>query len=165
MTQSKETINPNTIDIARYCPSFIKIKNSKIKNAGKGAFTKKKILKGTYLGHYMGEMKPGFRKGPYTFMTLRNKTIYSINATELSKSNWTRFMNCSGHFTKDENVLSFKLKNKEMVLINNEYKSLEGYIVFYASRDIEKGEELCYYYGDAYYKLLSSVSKFNSGDS
>ena len=44
---------------------------------------------------------------------------------------------------------------EEKVLINGKYKSLEGYIVFYASRDIEKGEELCYYYGDAYYKLFN----------
>ena len=152
---SNNTINPDTIDVARYRPSFIKIKTSKIKNAGRGAFTKKKILKHTYLGHYMGELTPGFKKGPYTFMTIRNKTVYSIDATQLDKSNWTRYMNCSGHFTKDENVNSFKLKNKEKVLINGEYKSLEGYIVFYTSRDIEKGEELCYYYGDAYYKLLS----------
>ena len=94
-------------------------------------------------------------------MTIRNKTVYSIDATELDKSNWTRYMNCSEHFTKNDNVNSFKLKNKEMVFINGKYKSLEGYIVFYASRDIEK-EELCYYYGDAYYKLLSSCKSIDS---
>ena len=155
MSYSKETIRPDTIDLAGHRPTFIKIKPSKISSAGKGAFAKKPILKGTYLGHYMGEMKPGISTGPYTFMTIHGGKIYSINATKLDKSNWTRYMNCAKKDSEGENVTSFKLKNKDPVCIRGTYKSIEGYIVFYASRNIQKGEELCYYYGDAYYKLLN----------
>ena len=42
----------------------------------------------------------------------------------------------------------------QLQTINNELKSLEGYIVFYSNRDIEPKEELLYYYGDNYSKRL-----------
>lgn len=146
-------INPDWIDSPGHRPNFVKIKNSKIH--GKGAFALKNIKKGTFLGHYMGKVTNNKITGPYIFHSIRDngKTI-SIDATDKKQSNWTRFMNCSTN-TKNENVLSSKLTNTEIYDIQGIQKSIEGYIVFYANRDISKGEELLYYYGDYYAQLMN----------
>ena len=146
-----EHIKPEWIDIPKHRPNFVKIKNSTIDN--KGAFAIKNIKKGTFLGHYMGEIKENIQTGPYIFHSIRNNNMVAIDATNVDKSNWTRYMNCST--SKDnENVTSYFLNNRETYHINNQIQSLEGYIVFYANRDIKKGEELLYYYGDDYAKIL-----------
>ena len=64
-------------------------------------------------------------------------------------------MNCSLN-SSEENVKSYYLTNPEIYTINQQPKSLEGYIVFYADRDINKGEELMYYYGDQYVSKLQN---------
>ena len=149
-----ETINPRWIDNSSKIPKFLKIKKSLIDKKGKGVFAKYNIKKGTFLGHYMGKISNDNKKGPYIFHTIINNKTVSIDATDINYSNWTRYMNCSIN-KENENIISYKLQNKEKYLIKNQYKSLQGYIVFYANRDIKKGEELLYYYGDYYAKLMN----------
>ena len=66
-------------------------------------------------------------------------------------------MNCSLD-DKSENVTSYFLTNNQTYLKNNQPINLEGYIVFYANRDIEKHEELMYNYGEEYVDILKSLS-------
>ena len=155
-----DVINPDWIDVPQHKPTFVKIKNSKIH--GKGAFALKNIKKGTFLGHYMGIIYPKYVTGDYVFHSYRETQetqkdeLFSICASDLKKSNWTRYMNCCSPDKKNENVESSRLTNKELYQLGTQKpKSIEGYIVFYAKRDIKKGEELLYYYGDDYSKLLN----------
>jgi len=146
-----QSINPSWLDKIGHTPKFVKIKKSSIH--GRGAFSKVAIKKGTFLGHYMGKISKAMNTGPYIFHSKRNGDIISIDANNINYSNWARYMNCSTNIT-NENVASFFLTNKEIYKIKQQYKNYEGYIVFYANRNIKKGEELLYYYGDAYAKLL-----------
>ena len=139
-----DKINPNWIDVVAHQPSFVIIKKSKIHQ--KGAFAKKKIRKNAFLGHYLGEIGPIHLTGPYIFHTVCQGQHFSIDASSLNQSNWTRYMNCSLS-PSQENVTSYVLKQPQ---------ELEGYIVFYANRDIEKGEELMYDYGSQYKSKLNS---------
>ena len=147
-----EKIKIEWIDVIAHTPSFVKIKNSRLHK--KGAFCKKKIKKGTFLGNYFGKITQESITGPYIFQSRRDDKIISIDATNISYSNWTRYMNCSTT-NQNENVTSYYLTNKELQHINDELKSLEGYIVFYSNRDIEPKEELLYYYGNDYAKRLN----------
>ena len=102
----------------------------------------------------MGKISDEFITGPYVFHSQRNNDILSINASDKNKSNWTRYMNCSIS-NQTENVNSYFLTNKENYLREDKKLNLEGYIIFYSNRDIEKNEELMYYYGDAYADLMN----------
>jgi SET domain-containing protein len=151
-----DIINSDWIDLPQHRPKFIKIKNSNLH--GKGAFALKNIKKGTFLGHYMGEIHSDYKMGPYIFHSYTEKSdgdeeLFSIDASDPKKSNWTRYMNCSTN-PNNENVMSSRLSNKEIYEIQGEPVSIEGYIAFYAGRDIKKGEELLYHYGNDYMKLL-----------
>ena len=141
MESNFQSINPRWIDVVGHKPKFIKIKKSLLHN--KGAFSKKKILKGTFLGHYMGNISKNMLTGPYVFHSKTSNGTISIDASDINYSNWTRYMNCSTN-KSNENVNSY-------ILTNNNYN---GYIVFYANRDIKKDEELLYFYGNMYGKLL-----------
>ena len=159
-------INPSWINVVQHRPKFVKIKNSPIH--GKGVFALKIIKKGTFLGHYMGEIYKEYKVGPYIFHShvtnekgerdLEKVEMFSIDASDIKKSNWTRYMNCSTN-RENENVMASRLNNKEIYEINGKKTSVEGYIVFYAGRDIKKGEELLYNYGDDYMKLMG-VEKY-----
>jgi len=151
-----DIINIDWIDEPQHRPTFIKIKNSILH--GKGAFALKNIKKGTFLGHYMGEITYEYKMGGYIFHSYvicenGEEKLFSIDAADYKKSNWTRYMNCSTHH-KNENVMSSRLTNKEIYEVGGAPLSIEGYIVFYAGRDIKKGEELLYHYGDNYMELM-----------
>ncbi len=151
----KQNIDVYLIDESRLIPRFISIKESKIH--GKGIFCKKKIKKGTFLGNYMGNILNYKKTGPYIFHSIKENKLISIDATDIEQSNWTRYMNCSLN-DKSENVTSYFLTNNQTYLKNNQPINLEGYIVFYANRDIEKHEELMYNYGEEYVDILKSLS-------
>tara|TARA_B100001250_G_C19648616_1_gene721578 strand:+ start:215 stop:682 length:468 start_codon:yes stop_codon:yes gene_type:complete len=148
MTQDIKT---SWIDVVCHRPSFIKIKSSPLH--GKGAYAARKIKKGSFLGNYMGRISPKTATGQYVFHSFREHQKIAIDASDLHYSNWTRWMNCSTS-NQNENVDSYYLTNRESVSINSTTQTLEGYIVFYANRDINPGEELLYYYGDYYATLL-----------
>ena len=147
-----QQINIDWIDISKHKPNFIEIKDSCIQ--GKGAFTKKNIKKNTFLGNYMGKISNEFITGPYVFHSQKNNNIISIDASDINHSNWTRYMNCSIN-KNTENVNSYFLTNKENYMRGDKTLNLEGYIIFYTNRDIKKGEELMYYYGNAYADLMN----------
>lgn len=79
-----------------------------------------------------------------------------IDALELETSNWTRFMNCALN-PNDENVNCIRqhIPNTSSVYTNNSRTiDNEGYIMFFAAKDIEIGDELLYNYGDGYKQHL-----------
>ena len=147
-----QQINIDWIDISKHKPDFIEINNSLVE--GKGAFTKTNIKKNTFLGNYMGKITNDFVTGPYVFHSQKDNNIISIDASDINYSNWTRYMNCSID-KETENVNSYFLTNKENYVTKSGKINLEGYIVFYSNREIKKGEELMYYYGDAYADLMN----------
>jgi len=154
-----EPVNINVVDIPKYIPGFLNIGYSKIPNAGLGIFANTKINKGAFLGNYMGEMHDdtnGLPKSDYLF-TSKNKThTYSIDGTNIEMSNYTRFINCSA-INKD-NVMAVRHRDATdaSVLVTKTGKQIDidGYIFFFAARDIEPGEELLLDYGVKYRKKL-----------
>tara|TARA_B100000674_G_C37969776_1_gene976368 strand:- start:579 stop:1043 length:465 start_codon:yes stop_codon:yes gene_type:complete len=151
-----QQINIDWIDSPKHNPHFVSIKTSPLHN--KGAFSNSFIPQNTFLGHYMGRISTQFITGPYVFHSKRNNNVVSIDASDINYSNWTRYMNCSFSH-QSENVTPFFLTNKEHYIKNTQTINLEGYIVFYAKKDIQPGQELLYYYGDAYAKLLNITYK------
>ena len=137
----------NLINIKKQIPKFINIKKSNIH--GEGAFAKKNILKGQFLGNYMGDISHHpIEDNGYIYKSFKNNKEIYINAYPKSKSNWTRYMNCSLN-EKEENVIVIKLENED--------HNLDGLILFFAKRNIKIDEELLYDYGETYSKKLHTI--------
>lgn len=158
-----EPVDLNIIDKCSYLPDYLEINYSSIPGAGLGIFAKKDLSGGKFLGNYVGIMKERtpseipFREQLYTFDTTKCNKIYTINGYDLNTSNWTRFMNCALNSTQ-ENVKLIRCTNKDTYLIKNKKLNLDGYIMYYTKRDIKKGEELMYNYGDKYVSYLLSLN-------
>ena len=134
----------NLINIKKQIPKFIYIKKSVIH--GEGAFAKKNILKGQFLGNYMGNISfIPLKDNGYIYKSKKNNKDIYIDALPKNKSNWTRYMNCSLN-EKEENVIVIKLENED--------STLDGLILFYAKRNINLDEELLYDYGETYSQKL-----------
>lgn len=154
-----EGIKLELIDKLMYLPDFLEIKYSNIKEAGLGIFAKKNIPKGKFLGNYVGELKPSdsfFNWNPYIFETIISNKKYKIDANDITKSNWTRFINCS-YNNKVENVMTISTRDKNVYVRQSDKKEivLDGYVLFYSKRDINIGEELLFNYGTPYLKQLN----------
>lgn len=159
-----ELIDINVVDVPKYIPDFLQIKYSNIPNAGLGIFTNKFVKAGTFLGNYMGEIIEDEQNinssSEYIFNSNRSNKNFVIDAYDLEKSNYTRFINCSSNNEdKKENVIGrryVKNNNQSSIFSTHAGKQIdiEGYIFFFAKRDIEEGEELLYNYGDSYRKKL-----------
>lgn len=159
MDYSKYTINSENIGIYKYKPDYIEIKYSNIQNAGMGAFASQDIPKYTHLDCYEGIIiNKRQDNNMYIYATIINNTECYIDGQDINKSNWTRFMNCSTKKNiNGENVICIRLHNDMYVKNrNNDNVSLLGKICFFANRDIKKGEELLFNYGDEYAKILDS---------
>lgn len=131
---------------------------------GYGVFVKSngryEIPKGSYLGHYIGEIIPGptkpsnWNKGKGAKRLKKksgdedNRYLYEpqvgleyeldrplIDAGKMG--NWTRFMNSSCEPNVSERIMQI---GKVRV------------IAFFANKDLVSGDELCIYYGDDYFK-------------
>jgi SET domain-containing protein len=140
-------IDLSIVDVPKYIHPSVYICYSKIKNAGLGIFAKKKIVKGTLLGEYMGEIIDN--------PTIDDDTEYifgsydfCIDARDLEKSNYTRFINCITSY-EEENVIS--ILNSTDYIYN---KNLKNRIFLFAKKDILENEELLYDYGDKYRNSL-----------
>jgi len=152
-----EPVNINVVDVPRYIPDCVSITYSKIPNAGLGVFANSDITQGAFLGNYMGEVyhnKAACPNNDYIFSTESCK----IDALDVTKSNFARFMNCC--YNNDvENVLVITYVNPEkscvFTKINGEQVDIKNYLFFYAKRNIPKGEELLYDYGEKYREKLS----------
>jgi SET domain-containing protein len=154
-----EPIKIGVVDVPKYIPAFVNIGYSKIPNAGLGIFANTKIIKGTFLGNYMGEIRDdtnGLTKSDYLFTSKNQTNTYSIDGANIETSNYTRFINCSA-INKD-NVMAVRHRDPtgESVFVTKTGKQIDidGYIFFFAARDIEPGEELLLDYGVNYRKKL-----------
>ena len=147
-------------DVPKYIPAFVKLGYSKIPNAGLGIFATAPIKKSTFMGNYMGEIHDNtadLSTNEYVFRTNSRTKPYVINGYSLEKSNYTRFINCSSvNYPENISCIQYKASEGSSVYRTRTGKQIDidGYIFFYAPRDIEQGEELYYDYGEAYRKKL-----------
>jgi len=149
-----EPINIGVVDVPKYIPSFLNIGYSKIPNAGLGIFANARINKGTFLGNYMGEISDDANniRSDYIFTSKNRIKSFSIDGTNIETSNYTRFINCAAIGT--ENVVAVRHRDATgaSVYVKQDGKQIDidGYIFFFAARDIEPGEELLFDYGVGY---------------
>tara|TARA_B100000497_G_C7616748_1_gene370440 strand:- start:296 stop:763 length:468 start_codon:yes stop_codon:yes gene_type:complete len=151
-----QPIRLEVIDVPRWIHEYVYINYSKIPEADLGIFAKTNIEQGTFLGDYFGEICSTYINHVY-IMSFENEKV--IDASDILKSNYTRFMNCSTCY-ENENVLVIKMLNDH--LYDNNTKNLKNRIFFYAKREIKKDEELLYYYGDIYAKHLNITYKLKN---
>ncbi len=120
---------------------FVMIKpvNDKI---GYGVFTLKNLKKGTFIGEYTGLLRKRRKrkdaKNSYCFEYIigeYKKTPFTIDAKK--QGNFTRFMN---HRQKG-NCDSFLVFHKGVMKV-----------ILYTNQDVKEGEELCYDYGEDYWR-------------
>lgn len=154
-------IDMNFVDVPKYIPDFLSIHYSKIPNAGLGIFANENIQQGTFIGNYMGEILTDTKNhemSNYCFSGRRyDNSSFFLEALDIEKSNFARYMNCC-YNENIENVIvmSNKTNGENTKYINSTGKeiNIDGYIFFYAKRDIQKGEELLYNYGPEYQEKL-----------
>jgi len=150
-----ESVKINVVDIPKYIPTFVNIGYSKIPNAGLGIFANKRINKGTFLGNYMGKIYDDVNNLPnsdYVFTSKSRTKTFSIDAANYETSNYTRFINCAAIGNENVVVVRHIDGSGASVYVTNNGKEIDidGYIFFFAGRDIEPGEELLYDYGVNY---------------
>lgn len=157
-----EPININVVDVPKYIPDTVYIGYSKIPNAGLGIFAKTDIKQGTFLGNYMGEIyesDDSMIDNDYIFGTIRKKSRFRIDGYSIEKSNFTRFMNCCNS-RENENIQAIRFmddKHTSFTRLDNTVIDIDGYIFFFAKKDIKKDEELLYDYGEAYRDKLDII--------
>lgn len=112
---------------------------------GYGVFAKQRIPKGEVLGVYTGKLKllEGDSHSKYLF-SFHAKALKDVLIDGKNAGNWTGLMNHSPFSSHMTNV-----DVKEFF-----YKGLP-YIIFYAYKPIQKGEQLLYDYGDDYWGALN----------
>lgn len=136
-----EVIDQSLIDKTRYMPSNVYLDYSKkYPKAGLGVFAKEVIKQGSFLGNYVGEICDKNHKGPYVFTVIVNGEQIKIDAIDINKSNYTRYMNCALN-PQDENVIIIRCKNEGF---------MNGKLCFFAKKNIPIDEELCFDYGEEY---------------
>jgi len=128
----------------------ILIARSNIPNAGRGAFARRDIPIWTMLGDYIGEpCTPQSSDGDYildvsvwrTYDGVARNVKLCIDAQNLSKSNWTRYINSVTKNNKSARNVQFYVygeRNREKVGIR-------------AIKNIEEGDELLLDYGDEFF--------------
>ena len=73
----------------------------------------------------------------------KGKVTHLVDGADESFSNWTRYMNCARDDT-EENITTYQARDK---------------IYFRTKREIKAGEELLYWYGDQYAKILGLLPR------
>ena len=143
-------INFDYIDNFKDVPYFIEIKYSTINNAGLGVFAKQNIPKDFFLGNYVGKYmiidNNNHNNHNYYMCSVQkyNKSMYFIDSSCLEFSNWTRFINCG--LNKNMNNL------RTINLIHKTDENQNGLLLFYSTRNIKKGEEIFFEYGEKFKK-------------
>jgi SET domain-containing protein len=154
-----ELVNMNVVDVPKYIPTFVNIGYSKIPNAGLGIIANTRINKGTFLGNYMGEIcddANNLPKSDYIFTSKSRTKMFSLDGANCETSNYTRFINCSA--IGNDNVAAIRHIDTTggSIYVTKAGKKIDidGYIFFFAARDIEPGEELLFDYGVSYRNKL-----------
>jgi hypothetical protein len=147
------------INEVAYLPTHLSIRYSLIKNAGLGVFANREIKQGEFLGNYVGVLTKTKCPGNfYVFSTEINGVAMYIDAQDMNKSNWTRFMN-SATSSIQENVSAIRCNSANIINIvssDGTPKSIDlnGLIMFVAKTDIAIEEELLYSYGSNFNEHL-----------
>jgi len=125
---------------------YLEVKKSKILNAGKGVFAKKKIANNTRLGEYKGKIiginkLNDLKDTTYVFTVMKNgKPIKFINGKTFKNPKKNPLIFINGAKTtkqkKQVNVESYQYKQK---------------IYYKSNKTINLGEELLVDYGDDYW--------------
>ena len=124
---------------------FLVIKPSLIKGAGKGAFAKKKIKKGTRLGEYTGKIL-----SLEEYSKTRDKTyIFEVSKKFQGKYYLFYIDARSGDQLKFINGAHSKEQKKH---INVETYQYAERIFYRTTKNIKEGEELLVDYGDNYWE-------------
>lgn len=139
--------------------SSFKVQQSTIPNAGMGLFAGTNLAKSTYLFDYEGEVlneENYFARYPrgdgrYVaqvdtgfFSLLGSQPVY-IDGIDPEKSNVARYMNSASG--GKANVYWKKQK----------FGAQAGAMHFYSSREIQKGDELIFDYGDSYWQVADQI--------
>ncbi|CAF0959152.1 unnamed protein product [Rotaria sordida] len=124
-------------------PIGIKIASSSIPIAGLGAFAIKEFFKNTFFGPYTGERHRSTERAnksgyAWTIEDAEGNVYNYIDASDPSRSNWLRYVNCPTRQV-DENLVPVQFN---------------GELYYRTSRDIKAGEELFVYYGEEYARAL-----------
>ncbi|MBK7106472.1 MAG: SET domain-containing protein-lysine N-methyltransferase [Ignavibacteriae bacterium] len=121
------------------------IKISSKEGAGRGVFTKRKILKGEHIGYYTGKIlnakqitREPFVSSLFILQVTKDHFIYG----EGKESNFVSFINHSNK-PNAELVVSTRWKKARIVAIKN----------------IKIGEEIFYNYSDEYWRILEKTPK------
>jgi len=123
---------------------YLKVKRSRIHNAGKGLFTTVPISKGTKVTEYLGKISTWNEadhdegKNLYIFYVNRNHVIDAKGSKALA------------HFAND----ALGLTRMDGVKNNCRYHTSGKRVFIEARRDIEAGEELLVGYGSDYWKTI-----------
>ena len=129
-----------------FLEKYLKVKESKISNAGKGLFTTQFIPKGTLIVEYKGRITTwkdvlnGKTFNGYVYYIKRN---YVIDAMPYKKA--------LGRFANDASGL-----NRRRGLLNNSKFVVRGNRVFIqAIKDVDIDEEILVSYGKEYWKVIA----------
>jgi hypothetical protein len=129
------------------------IKKSKIKDAKKGLYVSKKILKGDVICKYMGVYVPmhfvdlEYYDSEYMFQD--SNDIFVIDASDP--------LSCYGRYANDS--LSLKKINAKIVKAND-----ENWAELIAIRNIKKNEEIYISYGEGYWLIDERFGQLSQED-
>ncbi|KAE8737249.1 hypothetical protein FOCC_FOCC017288, partial [Frankliniella occidentalis] len=120
-------------------PPQLVIEASKIPGAGRGVWTRQAVPRRVRFGPYEGDNVPANKETGYGWEIHRGgKATHCVDALDMAKSNWMRFVNCARH-SGEENLYPYQYK---------------GHLYYRVVRDIPPNTELLVWYGDSYGKEL-----------
>ncbi|XP_052132856.1 histone-lysine N-methyltransferase PRDM7-like, partial [Frankliniella occidentalis] len=120
-------------------PPQLAIEVSKIPGAGRGVWTRQAVPRRVRFGPYEGDNAPTNKETGYGWEIRREgKATHCVDALDMTKSNWMRFVNCARH-SGEENLYPYQYK---------------GRLYYRVVRDIPPNTELLVWYGDSYGKEL-----------
>ncbi|CAM4887103.1 unnamed protein product [Rotaria socialis] len=149
----EDVIYPSLVDSNSYAlattpTDTVYIAKSSLPNAGLGVFASRRIARFSYFGPYVGykrsvDLIHGASSYAWNVLDKSGNVMYYIDAVDPKNSNWLRFVNCPNNFAQ-RNLMSLVY---------------HGDIFYLSIRNIEVGEELLVYYGDAYAEKLGIDTK------
>ncbi|XP_066275163.1 histone-lysine N-methyltransferase PRDM9-like [Branchiostoma lanceolatum] len=127
---------------ARTLPDFLSVCPSKIKGAGDGVWLDGKTMqKNLVFGPYDGKISGpeiGMTSGYAWQISKNDKVKYYIDATDVTKSSWMRYVNCARN-EEEQNLVAFQY-----------YRN----IYYRTYKPVPPGTELLVWYGNEYAKEL-----------